>query len=77
MTQNSVVAPTLSMGILTTTVATAGLNSPGPSATSSSGVGGSGESDGSPLDVSNMAAKKEARSLLGLTVGIVAGVAWF
>ena len=34
-------------------------------------------SDGSPLDVANQANKKKARSLLGLTVCLVAGVAWF
>ena len=34
-------------------------------------------SDGSPLDVANQANKKKARSLLGLTVCLVAGVTWF
>ena len=37
----------------------------------------SDSSDGSPLDVSNQANKEKARSLLVLTVCLVAGVAWF
>ena len=33
--------------------------------------------DGSPLDVTNQANKQRARSLLGLTICLLAGVAWF
>jgi len=55
-------------GTATTTSATA---------TSSHAPGGKGSGDGSLVDLANMASRQRARSMLGLTVGIVAGVVWF
>ncbi len=46
-------------------------------ATSSHAAGGKGSGDGSLVDLANMATRQCARSMLGLTVGIVAGVVWF
>ena len=46
-------------------------------ATSSHATGGKGSGDGSLVDLANMATRQRARSMLGLTVGIVAGVVWF
>ena len=47
------------------------------SSTSSKETHKSDSSNGSPLDMANQANKEKARSLLGLTVCLVAGVAWF
>ncbi|KAG7001483.1 hypothetical protein G7Y79_00031g065980 [Physcia stellaris] len=47
------------------------------SSSSSSSTHHADSADGSPLDVTNQANKERARSLLGLTICLLAGVAWF
>ncbi|KAL8788491.1 MAG: hypothetical protein Q9195_007268 [Heterodermia aff. obscurata] len=47
------------------------------SSTSTSATHQGDTSDGSPLNVTNQAPKEKARSLLGLTIGLVACVIWY
>ena len=47
------------------------------SSSSSTSTHHADSADGSPLDVTNQANKERARSLLGLTICLLAGVAWF
>ncbi|CAF9927236.1 MAG: hypothetical protein HETSPECPRED_006519 [Heterodermia speciosa] len=59
------------------TSSTAGDSTNTASSTSASATHQGDSSGGSPLDVTNQATKEKARSLLGLTVGLVAGVMWY
>lgn len=62
----------------TASQSTTSSGSAAAAATSSHAAGGGKDSgDGSLVNLENAAARERARSLLGLTVGIVAGVVWF
>lgn len=67
--------------VATATASSTTVSSTTPSssatATSSHAAGGKGSGNGSLVDLTNMATRQRARSMLGLTVGIVAGVVWF
>lgn len=56
---------------------TRGSGSKTAASSSATATAKSDSGDGSLLDVSNQANKEKARSLLGLTVCLVAGVTWF
>ena len=59
----------------TPTTGEASTNTASSTSTSTTHQGDS--SNGSPLDLSNQATQEKARSLLGLTISLVAGIIWF
>ncbi|MCJ1255503.1 hypothetical protein MMC24_003319 [Lignoscripta atroalba] len=85
--QTSATAPTDSAPPTPSTITTAPSNtlpstSPAPpTSTSTTPAAASSENNGngngSPFEMQGAATKKEARSLLGLTVGLIAGITWF
>ena len=76
-TMSSVPASVNSVSTTTLNAIESATSSPQSSTSASSSSRQSGSNDGTLSDVGNEADKRRAGSLLGLTMGLLAGVAWF
>lgn len=62
---------------LLTIISTSIVKGHTPTASAKSASSGQGGGDGTVLDIEGRGVKREPASLLGLTIGILAGIAWF